>query len=278
MDPLVFIPGLQGRWEYMRRAVDALSSVCRVITFSLDDVDAGRRFNKDGGFNDYIDHIERTLNTLNIERAAICGISFGGIVALHFAARRPDRTAALILVSTPGPRWKLAPSRRVFARFPWLAAPLFFAGMPRRLRAELVRAMPDPRARAALRWEQARTLVRAPVSPRRMAARARLIDAADAVSACAGVTAPTLIVTGEPALDRIVPVHDVTDVNDVDGAGGSIEYARLIRGARLVQLDHTGHLGSITRPHEFAAAVGSFLAAQAPVGPGPEGVGNRHAA
>ena len=189
--PLVFIPGLQGRWEFMRRTVDALASAGRVVTFSLDEVDADRRFNADRGLSGYVEHIEHTLDALQIERAAICGVSFGGIVALQFAARRPDRTSALILVSTPGPRWRLAPGRRLFARLPWLAAPFFFAGMPRRLREELVRAIPNPRERAELRWEQARTLRIAPVSPARMAARARLIDAADAVSACARVRMPT---------------------------------------------------------------------------------------
>jgi hypothetical protein len=33
--PLVLIPGLQGRWEYLRPAVDALSVFFRVLTFSL---------------------------------------------------------------------------------------------------------------------------------------------------------------------------------------------------------------------------------------------------
>jgi pimeloyl-ACP methyl ester carboxylesterase len=87
-----------------------------------------------------------------------------------------------------------------------------------------------------------------------MAARARLIATADAASECARVVVPTLIVTGEPALDRIV------SVSGSDGVGGTLGYARLIPGARVVQLDRTGHLGSITRPREFAAAIGRFLA------------------
>jgi pimeloyl-ACP methyl ester carboxylesterase len=254
LPPLVFIPGLQGRWEYMRRAVDALAPFCRVLTFSLDEVDASRRFNRDKGLDGYVDHIQRMLDAQDIDRAVICGVSFGGVVALRFAARRPERTSALILVSTPGLRWSLARRQRLFTRFPWLTAPLFFVGMPRRLREEIVRAIPDSRERAALRWEQARTLGRAPVSPRRMAARARLIATADAASECARVVVPTLIVTGEPALDRIV------SVSGSDGAGGTLGYARLIPGARVVQLDRTGHLGSITRPREFAAAIGKFLA------------------
>ena len=35
--PIVLSPGLQGRWEWMRPAVDALAKHYRVITFSLCD-------------------------------------------------------------------------------------------------------------------------------------------------------------------------------------------------------------------------------------------------
>jgi hypothetical protein len=35
--PVVLVPGIQGRWEWMAPAVDALASRCRVITFSLAD-------------------------------------------------------------------------------------------------------------------------------------------------------------------------------------------------------------------------------------------------
>ena len=30
--PVVLIPGVQGRWEYLRPAVDALAGICRVLT------------------------------------------------------------------------------------------------------------------------------------------------------------------------------------------------------------------------------------------------------
>ena len=35
--PVVLVPGIQGRWEWMRPAVDALAARCRVLTFSLCD-------------------------------------------------------------------------------------------------------------------------------------------------------------------------------------------------------------------------------------------------
>ena len=35
--PIVLIPGIQGRWEWMKPAVEALARRSRVITFSLAD-------------------------------------------------------------------------------------------------------------------------------------------------------------------------------------------------------------------------------------------------
>ena len=73
-----------------------------------------------------------------------------------------------------------------------------------------------------------------------MAARAQLIVNTDIVADCSRVTAPTLVVTGERALDRVVPVD------------GTLAYVPLIAGARHQTLARTGHLGSITTPEAFA--------------------------
>ena len=81
--------------------------------------------------------------------------------------------------------------------------------------------------------------------------RARTIAAIDAVADSARVTAPALIVTGERALDHVVPVD------------GSIGYVSLIRRAHGVVLERTGHLGSITRPAAFAAIVRDFAQGRA---------------
>ena len=80
-----------------------------------------------------------------------------------------------------------------------------------------------------------------------MALRARLIAALDLRDMCAGVSMPTLVVTGERELDFVVPVQ------------GSADYARLIAGARNVVLEHTGHHGTITRPEIFARIVRDFV-------------------
>src|ERR1700693_7753 len=103
---IVLIPGIQGRWEWMRPAVEALAGRWRVITSSLPrEPGVARLPDGSGGFDGYVRHIDRLLDSANLSEAVICGVSFGGLIALRYAARRRERVGALILVSTPGPRW-----------------------------------------------------------------------------------------------------------------------------------------------------------------------------
>jgi pimeloyl-ACP methyl ester carboxylesterase len=239
--PLVLIPGLQGRWEYMRPAVDALSSCFRVLTFSLDADDL------DG----YAEQVASALSEKGIERATICGVSFGGLIAVRFAAQHPARCSALVLVSTPRPALRLRRRHQFYLRAPWIFGPVFLAESPLRMRPEICAAIPDLRGRLRFVMAGLRTLFSSPVSLSRMAARARLATSIDAGADCERVTAPTLIITGERGLDHVVPVE------------GSSEYVRRIRNARAVVLDRTGHLGTITRPEAFTDIVREFVRAGA---------------
>jgi pimeloyl-ACP methyl ester carboxylesterase len=247
-EPLVLIPGIQGRWEYMRPAIDALSTRFRVLTFPLcGEPDSKRDVDAAKGLDNYAAQVLAALDGRGIERAAICGVSFGGLVALRFAACHRDRVAALVLASTPAPVWRLRRRHQFYTRAPWIFGPVFLAETPWRLRAEIRAAMPERRHRWMFRRTVLKTFAAAPVSLARIAERARLIDGIDMRRECAAVTAPTLVVTGEHPLDHVVP------------AGGSSAYAELIANARAVVLERTGHLGSITRPEAFAALVREFI-------------------
>jgi pimeloyl-ACP methyl ester carboxylesterase len=241
--------------------VDALSAVFRVLTFSLDGVPA--ETNLDG----YADAAAGVMTAAKVERATICGISFGGLIAVRFAARYPAQCHALVLASTPRPRLRLRPRHEIYLRAPWIFGPIFLAETPFRLNPEIRAAIPDARARRRFSMRSLRTAIGAPISLSRMAARARMIASEDVTADCAHITAPTLIVTGERHLDHVVPVE------------GSSEYLRLIAGARAVVLERTGHLGSITRPDAFAALVREFVAAADPRVPPSRGYGEaRHSA
>src|SRR5688500_11325026 len=133
--PIVIVPGIQGRWEWMKPAVDALATRCRVITFSLaDEPTCGGRFDEARGFESYVDQIRHAMDQAEVETAAVCGVSYGGLIAAAFASRHPERVSSLLLVSALPPDW--APDARVrfYLRAPVLLSPLFLVGSLRMYR------------------------------------------------------------------------------------------------------------------------------------------------
>lgn len=246
--PVVVVPGLQGRWEWMRPALDALQRECRTISYSLcGDLGSRRHFDPALGFDNYTRQLDEVLNRAGIERAAVCGVSYGGFVALRYAAARPDRVTALALVSSPAPGWQPNPRQQRYVARPWLSAPLFAVTAPARLWPEIRSALPDNGARVAFAARHALRVAVAPVIPSLMAARVTLQQQLDFRPDCARVSTPTLVVTGEPDLDLIVPV-EVTK-----------SYVAMIRGARYEMMEKTGHIGLVTRPAQFARIVGGFV-------------------
>ena len=246
--PLVLIPGIQGRWEYLQPAINALAKFFRVLSFPLaGERESGATFDPSLGLDNYTRQIAAILDRRGLDAATVCGISFGGLAAIRFAAAHPQRTTALVLVSTPGPDLNLSRRHRMYIRAPWLFGPLFLIETPRRIHAELRAVFPSVAARWRFARGQLATLVRAPLSTARMAARATLIPPPALREDCASISAPTLVIVGEPALDRVVRVETTT------------AYLALIPQARARTLEGTGHLGSITHPEAFAGAVRHFV-------------------
>jgi pimeloyl-ACP methyl ester carboxylesterase len=245
--PVVMVPGIQGRWEWMKPAVDALARRCRVITFSLADERSARApFDETGGIGSYVDQIREALDARGVTRAAICGVSYGGLVASTFAARHPAQTASLVLVSALPPGWKPNARVRFYLHAPRLLSPLFCLASVR-LYPEFAAAAEGfgSGIRAAL--GHAVNAARHLFSPMRMARRVRLLTRQNLKAELADVSIPTLIVTGEAHLDRVVQVSE------------TLEYAKMWPHARVATLARTGHLGLITRPEAFAAIVAPFV-------------------
>jgi pimeloyl-ACP methyl ester carboxylesterase len=245
--PLVLIPGLQGRWEWMEASVDALARDYRVIIASLPgEPGVDTSFDADADFDVFVRHLDAVLDASGVASAIICGVSFGGLIALRYAARRSDRVRGLILVSTPGPHWRLNPSQERYAKWPNLASPLFVLGAVRRGWRELCALYPHPRARLSACVSAAWRVVRAPAVPRRMSRRARLAERQDFEADCLCVKAPTLVVTGERELDLVVPCDQ------------TLCYLDLIHGSSFQLFERTGHLGTVLAPDRFAAIVSRF--------------------
>jgi pimeloyl-ACP methyl ester carboxylesterase len=248
--PLVLIPGIQGRWQWMRPAVRALARRFRVLTFSLAALPrSGRGDASIPPFDAHVDQALGAMDRAGMERALVCGVSYGGLVAVRLAATHPSRVSALVLASAPSPSWRPDARVRRYAGAPWLSAPAFFLGAHERLWNEIRAARP-------LKGERWRTLAGYlgeialhPPSPAAMARRVRALAGCDLVADSRTVKAPTLVMTGEEDLDRVVPV------------AGTREYLSLVPGATAFTLERTGHIGLVTEPGEFAAAIERFAAA-----------------
>jgi pimeloyl-ACP methyl ester carboxylesterase len=243
---IVLIPGIQGRWEWMRPAVKALAVHWRVLARSLPGEPGEPRWAGES-FDELVGHIDRLLDDAKVSSAVICGISFGGLVALRYAATRPERVRALILVSTPGPRWSPAPHQARYLRLPVLSLPLFLAGAVQRVWRELRATMPDRRARLNFCGTWGLQVMAAPGIPWRMASRGRLAAAESFEADCARIAVPTLVIAGERALDKVVPPES------------TMEYVRTIAGAEFRLFERTGHLGTASAPDRFASLVSTFL-------------------
>jgi pimeloyl-ACP methyl ester carboxylesterase len=153
-----------------------------------------------------------------------------------------------VLVSAPSPNWRLDAQSAAYVRHPRLALPFFASRAIRRLLPEVTASIQGVRGRAWFCAGYALRSLRFPVSPRQMAEVVREWERTNLEPVARAVTAPTLVVTGEDRLDRVVPVET------------SREYLRLIPDARLVTLAGTGHVGCLSKPHEFAAIVAQFAA------------------
>jgi pimeloyl-ACP methyl ester carboxylesterase len=234
--------------------VDALAEHGRVVTASLPgEPGSGFDLTFERGFDVHLRQLDAVYERAGLDSAVLCGVSFGGWVALCYAAEQPERVRGLVLASAPGPGFSPDTRQQYYVRAPRLLLPAFLVTTRQRMRPEVLLAIPPGQRAAFLRRQLAR-MARAPIAPSLMARRMRLAMAEDFRLAAAHVDVPTLVITGEGGLDRVVPVES------------TMEYMSLIASARAQVLERTGHLGCVTRPREFAALVRSVRA------PGAAGV------
>lgn len=246
--PIVVVPGIQGRWEWMGGTLDALAVHGRAITYSLcDEPTSGFAWRVDREFENYLDQLDEVLAATRAERPVLVGVSYGGLIAAEYAARHAGRVAGLVIASAPPPTWKPDQRASRYLSAPRLLAPAFWLGAPLRVYPELKAAIPDSWARWQFAVVQGLRVVGAPPSSGRMARRLRWIQSAHFALDHA-LDVPALIVTGEAALERVVPPA-LTE-----------EYLSWLPRARAVTLRGTGHGGTVTKSREFASLVHAFSA------------------
>jgi len=245
---VLVIPGLQGRWEWMEAGLRTLARRARVITFSLaDEPSSQATFDPARGFQNFVDQVDRALEQARVDAAVICGVSYGGLVGLRYAATRPDRTCGLVLASALPPGYRPDRRARFYMSSPGLLFPLFCVDAAWRARAEIRAALPGLGDRNRFRRSQVRAALTRPTSPYRMAQRLHLLQDEDFARDASRVRCPALVITGDGELDRVVPVESTR------------QYTTLLPNVETADLGRTGHLGIVTRPQAFADLVAGFV-------------------
>ncbi|MEI6240469.1 MAG: alpha/beta fold hydrolase [Planctomycetia bacterium] len=187
------------------------------------------------------------LDALHVaEPAVVCGLSMGGYVAEHVAAKHPHRVRAVILVDTkleddtPEARAAREKLAATVARVGQEA--VAEAMIPNLLASsDAGRARP---ARAAVEEQLRRTIHATPVATI-TAALAALAARPDMVEPMRAVTVPVLLVVG--AEDTITPPECMQRAE------------RVLREPQLLIMPHCGHLAPLEDPDTFNAAVRAFL-------------------
>jgi pimeloyl-ACP methyl ester carboxylesterase len=253
--PLVFVHGLSGSWQNWLEQLPVFAAERRVITFDLPGFGYSPMPAEKLSIAGYARLLDRLLDQLGVDAAAVVGNSMGGFIGAELAIAFPQRVERLVLVSAagisthehPGSTRVLPAMRRaeriLMASGAWAATRSDSVARRARLRdAALGVVIRNPdRLPAALAAEQIRG-----------AGKPGFIQGLEAVldyeirARLGEIACPTLIVWGDH--DRLINVRDA----DV--------FAELIPNSRKVVFDDTGHMAMLEHPERFNPLLDDFLA------------------
>ena len=182
------------------------------------------------------------LNTLQIERANMCGLSLGGMIALWFVAQYPQRVQRAVFANT---------SARIGSRQSWEAriAAVRDGGMPAIREAVLARFLS-----AGYRQEHPETVEKLEamllaLNPQGYIAACEVLRKTDLRELAPTIMVPALILTGE--LDESVP------------SAQSQELHATIAGSQFFLFSQVAHLSCLERPEAFSQLLLAFVAERA---------------
>ncbi|HEX8714585.1 MAG TPA: alpha/beta hydrolase [Solirubrobacteraceae bacterium] len=252
--PLVFVHGLSGSWPNWLEQLPVFAVEHRVVTLDLPGFGHSPMPRQRISISGYARLLDRLLDQLGVDAAAVVGNSMGGFVASELAIAFPQRVERLVLVSAAGvstynhrgsltvlPAMRKL-ERALMAANAWTAARSDTVVRRPRLREATLGVVvrhPD-RLDAALAAEQ----VRGAGKPGFIQGFEAVLDY-DVRERLGEIACPTLIVWGDG--DRLISVRDA----DV--------FEELIPNSRKVVFGDTGHMAMLERPEAFNALLEEFL-------------------
>lgn len=253
---IVLVHGFSASLHTWDGWVSNLKRDYRVISIDLPGHGLSRCIdNANIGPQQFIDTIQRVVNTLEIDRFTLAGNSMGGSAAWNYALAHPERLDGLVLVDAAG--W---PRNEAESETRPLAFRLLDNGLARRvmqdldltavIRSGLEDSFGDPAFVTDEMVERYATLARAPCHREALMAlgsgNGERIDATPDI--LAAITTPTLVMHGER--DNLIPVEHGRN------------FAAAIPGAELIVYTGVGHLPQEEIADISAGDLRAFLTTQ----------------
>ena len=222
---------------------EALAERYRVLNVDLRGHGRSTAPSADYALEDQADDVLALLDRLAIDRAALVGLSQGGMTALRLALARPERVRALVLLDTSAD--PETPLNR--AKYLAMAASVLVVGL-----TDVVARQVEPLMFSDNFLEHHRDAVEREVARWRAMDRRGVWRATRAVALRTDISArlreiaaPTLVAVGEH--DRALPVPR------------SRRLAEGIYGAMLATIPRAGHLSVVEQPEDGTRLVRGFL-------------------
>ena len=236
---LVLVHEMGGTLDSWDHVLPALAQGRRVLRYDTRGAGQSEKLRGAITFDAMADDLKGLLDALAIGRVSLAGCAVGAAIALHFAARNPNRAAGVVAM---GPATGVPPERR--PQILALADNVRRVGMRGIVDASFSTSYPpevrhDPEHYAQFR---ARWLAGDPDS---YAAIYSMLADADIVGGFSRIACPVLLLAG--TLDRLRPPDSVRQLTDI------------IPGARFRALD-SGHFMAVQTPARVAGLIVSFLA------------------
>jgi 3-oxoadipate enol-lactonase len=199
-------------------------------------------YDGDLDFGDFASDLARLLDHFHASRAHLVGLSMGGVIALDFVSRWPDRVTTLTLCdSLPGFSHLSEEQRREFIR----------------LRQEPLLAGKEPRDIAPAIAKSLLGKIPPPGVLESLVASMSALHKESYLKTIASLANYTRVLNLEAIR---VPTHVVVGAEDtLTPPATSREMARRIPGARFTIIEGAGHLSNIEQPVAFNSAVLGFL-------------------
>jgi len=232
--PIVFLHGVGSDKSVWRPQLEHFASERRAAAFDYPGYGDSDPALEETTRDDYAAAILAAMRALGIERAHVCGLSLGGVVAIAMHAAEPDACASLILADT----FAVHPDgQAIYDRS--IAASENMRVLAE-ARADVLLAQPaDPDVRS----EVIETM--ANIDPAAFRIGAEAVWLADQATRAHDIRVPVLVLCGSD--DRITPPALSTTL------------ARMIPVARFESIEGAGHLTNIERPELFNSLVGAFI-------------------